>query len=369
MKEFFLEFLLSFDELFNQIVTIIAIAGGIMAIVFELKKPKEDKKKKWIYKCIIVVSILVIISTVIRDKITKVPSVVGRTYQDACNILSRYELGYNLVLDNGVYVVEQNPDAGTIVEKNTKVELYTEPIGNNPEVRAEWEKNLNVDFGNIAISFMDKDIILTDEGKTKACYGTIVDEYKVKYAYLLEEVSGVEYHDYIIEDGVMIFEHIPQGIEFELYVMLEGYELENTKVTISSQNMVEGTYSFKLSIIKTDMEMLLPTTFYVANSEDSTIMNVNYMSDIKLWVQWLDEPMWSGDYYTTEDGNFEYSILINKDRKIKVLILNPFGNGMDYECEVTLYAPKIGEVNPKDIIFLNSDGSCNVVNSVDYFGY
>lgn len=140
MKEFFLEFLLSFDELFNQIVTIIAIASGIIAIVFELKKPKEYKKKKWIYKCIIVVSILVIISAVIRDKITKVPSVVGRTYQDACNILSRYELGYNLVLDNGVYVVEQNPDAGTIVEKNTKVELYTEPIGNNPEVRAEWEK-------------------------------------------------------------------------------------------------------------------------------------------------------------------------------------------------------------------------------------
>lgn len=72
--------------------------------------------------------------------ITQVPDIVGKTYSDACNTLSNNDLSYNLVLDNGIYVMEQDPVAGTIVEKNSRVELVTEPIGNNAEVKRIWEE-------------------------------------------------------------------------------------------------------------------------------------------------------------------------------------------------------------------------------------
>lgn len=91
------------------------------------------------------------------------------------------------------------------------------------------------------------------------------------------------------------------------------------------------------------------------------------MPNVKLWVQWTEEIAWKGDYFTNVDGEFPYTILINKNQKIKVRILNPFDNGDDYECEVTLYAPKFGEPNPKDIIFLNKDGTCDVVSTEEYF--
>lgn len=182
--------------------------------------------------------------TVVRKNVTQVPNVVGKTYQDACNILSNNKLNYNLVLDNGVYVMEQDPVAGTIVETNFQIELMTEPIGNNPEVKHIWEQSLNGLYGNVAVTFKDTNIILDDAGKTVQCFGNVIENYTVKKAYLLEETVGAEYHDYILKDNEMVFKNIPQGIPFQLIVLLEGYEEARTEVTVSSQNMQEGTYHF-----------------------------------------------------------------------------------------------------------------------------
>jgi len=44
-----------------------------------------------------------------------------------------------------------------------------------------------------------------------------------------------------------------------------------------------------------------------------------------------------------------------------------FYNGVDYECEVTLYAPEFEKANPKDIIFLKEDGTCEVISADEYF--
>lgn len=192
---------------------------------------------------------------------------LDKTYSDACNILSNNDLSYNLVLDNGIYVMEQDPVAGTIVKRNSRVELVTEPIGNNAEVKRIWEESLDVSYGNIAVTFKDTNIILEDSGKTVQCYGNVLEDYTVKKAYLLEETVGVEYHDYILDDSVMIFKNIPQGIPFKLIVLLEGYEEASTEVTISSQNMEGGTYHFTWAMMSDHTETLLPTIFYVADSK------------------------------------------------------------------------------------------------------
>lgn len=365
MKETFLRAILTVDDTMNTVALILSLVSGILAIAAEFGI--RSKKHGWLIKLIIIVSILVVVCTLVRKNIAQVPNVVGKTYQDACSILSNSGLNYNLVLDNGVYVMEQEPVAETIVKRNFQVELMTEPIGNNPEVKRIWEESLGVTYGNVAITFRDTNIILEDSSGTVQCFGNILKDYTVKKAYLLEETVGVEYHDYILEDNVMVFKNIPKGISFELIVLLDGYEEAKTGVAISSQNAQDGTYRFTWAMMSDHTAQLLPTIFYVADGDKSTISNVKYLSDVQLWVQWPDETTWWGAYYTNREGKFPYAICINKDQKIRVQVNNPFGNGKEYECEVTLYTPKEGEANPKSIIFVKKNGTCNVVSTDKYF--
>lgn len=367
MKEIIYSFLLMLDEATNTGAMIISIVSGVIAIVVEIRKHKAEQKGSWIWKCIIIVSILVILGTITRKNLTEVPDVVGYTYEDAKGILVKYELKYNLVVDKGLYVVEQNPVARTPVRKGTKVELSTERNGNNAELRDGWKGSLNGGYGNVAITFKDMDIVLMDEGQTLECFGPQITNYNVERAFLVEETSGVEYHDYAIEDNIMIFKDIPKGITFKLYVLLSGYEAAETDVIISSQNTVKDTYSFTFGITKSNEDVRTPSTFYVANGNSSTIGKVDYMPEIKMWVMWPDNYAWRGDYFTDESGQFEYSIRINDDKKIKVQLFNPFGNGKDYECEVELRAAVVGEPVDSDIIFLNEDGSCEVIRESKYF--
>ena len=159
MKEMFLKAILAVDDTMNTVIMILAIVSGVLSIVAEFRNQSEKRKNSWVIKFIIIVSIGAIACTFVR---------------------------------NGVYVMEQNPAAGTIVEKNFQVELVTEPIGNNAEVKRIWEESLNVSYGNVAVTFKDTNIILEDAGKTVQCYGNVLKDYTVKKAYLLEKTVGVD---------------------------------------------------------------------------------------------------------------------------------------------------------------------------------
>lgn len=371
MQETIFKLLLTIDDVDNTVVLIISTVVGIISILQEihsLRDNEQRKKRRRLWSCILIVSILVIIGTITRKNLVTVPSVVGYTYEDAKHVLCNHELKYTLVVDKGLYVTEQSPIASTAVKKGTVVELTTKPIGNNPEVISAWEGYINAEYGRLAVRFKNQDIkLIGSKGDTINCFGYQISDFKVKEAYLLEEKSGVEYHNYSIEEGILLFENIPKGIEFTLYVLLDGYEEAETKVKLSSQNMVEDTFSFSWGMIRSDMETAYPTTFYVANAENSTAMNIDYLANAKLMVQWPYENYWYGDYATNEGGCFEYGILINKDQKIRVTVINPFNNGVDYECEVTLYVPVMGEPMNNDIIFLNKDGTCEVISESEYF--
>ncbi len=362
-----LRIILLIDENINTALTIFSTVGGILGIILGFVPRKTLKIKRWLLTVTIFICVIIFGTTIIRRNIVEVPDVVEKTYQDACNILSSKGLNYTLEVDNGIYVMEQNPAAGEIVKKNTQVELKTEPIGSNPEVINEWLKSLGGECGNISVTFRDSEIILEDNGITKECFGPIITDYEVRKAYLYQPDVGVEFHDYNIKNGIMTFENIPQGIEFELIVLLEGYEEAKIKVMISSQNKIDTTYSFTWGMVRSDADMRLPATFYVADASKSTVEDVRYMPDVDLWVQWPEEKAWRGNYKTDEEGKFQYSILTNKNQKIKVRIKNPFDNEVNYECEVTLYALEFGEAFVSDIIFLNQDGTCDVISTEEYF--
>lgn len=112
-----LRFLVSLDDMIGVAATIISVVSGIVAIVAEVRGGKEQRKRSWVWNGIIFVSILVIVAAIIKRNIVEVPDVVGYTYQDACHVLSSQELKYSLVVDNGLYVTEQTPLAGTVVKE------------------------------------------------------------------------------------------------------------------------------------------------------------------------------------------------------------------------------------------------------------
>ena len=374
MQELIYKILFYFDNTANNFFLVVSAVVGVLSLIKEIHvfsaknmDKGERKKKKIVWACLIVVSIIVASGTLIRKNLTEVPSVVGRTYENACNILSDCDLQYNLIANDGQYVTEQSIPAGTVVTQGTMIELTTDFIGNNADIRKLWEEQLNVEFGDLIVTFARTEIELVDSGKTVACFGPDIFDYEVKSAYLLDKESGVEYHDYVIEDGRMVFHDIPEGIKFNFYVLLDGFEEATTEVTLSSQNMLDGAYRFTWRLEDSNTAMRLPATFYVANGDTSKPEDVDYISNVELWIQWPYEEAWIGDYITDNKGSLEYAVFISNDTKIKVKILDPFNNNHDYECEVTLRKPVADEGINSDIVFLKEDGTCEVISESDYF--
>lgn len=375
MREIILDLLLRTDDTVNFMILLLSAITGVLSFLKEIhilsnegKRKKTKSPNKGVWACIFIVSLIVCMGALTRSKLTRVPDVVGKTYNDATHILSDHHLKYTLVVDNGLYIVEQIPSAGTPVLKGEKIELIAEPIGTNPEVREKWENSIHAEYGNVAVSFKDQEITLVGEdGETISCFGAKISDFKVAEAYLFESDSGVKYDDYNVENGALIFRRIPQGVNFTLYVRLEGYKEDDTEIMLSSQNMVEGTFSFSWGMEKINDSIVLPATFYVANASKSKMTDVEYMGNVKLWVRWPYSDSWRGDYYTNADGRFGNTILINKDCRIGVKIIDPFDNGKDYECGVNLYAMEMGKAIDNEIIFLNKDGNCEVISESEYF--
>ena len=134
MQETIYRFLMTVSDSVNTSITIISIVAWIisMAELF-LGWKKGEKHIVFVSVSVIVVAILVVGMTMTRRNLTEVPNVVKKTYQDACNILSSQDLNYTLVEDTGLYVTEQKPTAGTIVDKGTTVELMTEDFTSTSE--------------------------------------------------------------------------------------------------------------------------------------------------------------------------------------------------------------------------------------------
>lgn len=120
MQETIFKLLLTIDDVDNTVVLIISTVVGIISILQEihsLRDNEQRKKRRRLWSCILIVSILVIIGTITRKNLVTVPSVVGYTYEDAKHVLCNHELKYTLVVDKGLYVTEQSPIASTAVKK------------------------------------------------------------------------------------------------------------------------------------------------------------------------------------------------------------------------------------------------------------
>lgn len=126
----------------NFVITIISVVSGIVAIVEQIRKKRKDERGSWVLVCIVIVSIFFLAGSIMKNRLVKVPNVVGKTYNDACITLSRFGLNYDLTVNGkDMYVYEQGVEPGTIVNRGTKIILYTKRISSSEDVIDTYANN------------------------------------------------------------------------------------------------------------------------------------------------------------------------------------------------------------------------------------
>ena len=76
-----------------------------------------------------------------------------------------------------------------------------------------------------------------------------------------------------------------------------------------------------------------------------------------------------GPYAITQDGRIEGMILVNKDIPISILVTNPYGSNVDYNCSFDLKRTNIGEPMDDSVIVLESDGSCRILKESELYDW
>lgn len=361
-----LEMIYHLGELGDGILVWISAAGSLVAIISAVISKKHDEKKPvFIRIALAVLFLLVALVTFVGKNLVAVPDVVGYLYEDARHVLVESNLKYSVLVDNGIYVEAQEPEAGTIVAPGTTIKLTVGQTSCSEEAIAYFENEINAtDFGCIAIQFYEAQVKIMDGSNTIRCFGTDFSDFTVAETYLLQEDYGVKYCNYSIENGKLLFSDIPTGVEYTLYILLDGYEEAVCDgIMLSSINMVNDTFSLNLGLTKDDLEYMPATSFRVADASGK------FLSGVKLEVKFPWKDIWYGDYPSTEDGNFPYVFWLDQNQTVEVCVIDPLGNGQDYYCTVTLKKYQSGDIADDAVIIVSENGTCTVVDESTYFGY
>lgn len=370
-------FLYALGELGDGAIAWISTAASLLSIIgvfvkkHNIKNDTEEKRKNkntWKTIGLIVLAVsfsLVAFVTYVGQHLVEVPNVVGYLYEDARHVLVENNLKYSVLVDNGIYIESQNPEAGTIVAPGTTVKLIVNQTSSSEEAIAYFEDQINArEFGNLELQFYDAQIQVWDESGVIRCFGPDLNDFTVSEVYLLQEEYGVKYCEYSVESGKLQFSHIPVGIEYTLFVLLDGYEeAECCDIILSSANMTGNTFSLNLGLTKTSREYLPATSFRVADSAG------NFLSGVKFQIKFSWADMWYGDYVSNSDGSFPYVFWLSEEQSVSVCVVEPFKNAQDIYCSIMLNKFEVGSMADDAVIIIADDGTYKVVTESDYFGY
>ena len=356
-------FIYRLGNLGNGFITWASLAASLVTIIGIFVK--KNIKKTIVLGSLAVALIVVAVATYAGQNYVEVPNVVGYLYEDARQILVDKNLKYSVLVDNGIYVESQEPAAGRIVAPGTVITLTVADTSSSEEAIAYFENQINAtEFGNLELQFYDAFVQVRNEAGVIQCFGPDFYDFAVAEAYLLQEDYGIKYCEYSVKDGKLHFSDIPVGVEFTLYVLLDGYEeVECNDIILSSINMTDNTFSLNLGLTKTDREYMPATSFRIADEAENFVGGVNFQ------IKFSWEDMWFGDYVSNADGAFPYTFWLCEDQAVDVCIVEPFKNAQDIYCSVTLHKFSVGSIADDAIIIVADNGNCQVVTESDFFGY
>ncbi len=359
--------IISWLSIAASIVTVLGVWTNCIGVKRDKQTGAANNRKVTIYVWTFgaIISVILAVCSVVGNYLVCVPDVTGTLYEDARHVLIENRLKYSLLVDNGIHVISQTPEAGDIVVPGTVVVLTVEETKSSTEALQLFEKKMNVSQrGTLKVSFYETKAKLESGGDFIDCFGPSLKSFDVVDAYLQHEADVVKYCDYTIEDDALVFRNIPIGIEFTLCIQLSGYEaIQIETIQLTSLNTVNGVFNPKFGVTSLQSAFMPTTAFRVADARG------NFLRDVDIQIKWPWSDMWYGNYPTNKDGRFPYCIWCETDLILDVCIVNPLKDGSDRYCSVALSRWHNDSMVDDAIVFITQNGECTIISETDYYGY
>ena len=248
----------------DTIITIIALATSLWALVEAMLRVKNKKKKRFFCMlCIIAACIVVKImqyAQVKAEEYVEVPNLVEKVRDDACSILSGMGLEYSLDIEDGDFVKFQIPAAGQVVPVGTTVQLSMRYVhGGNPEELSDRNQkliqeveSLREQLNEIAVS---EEYIIKDGVGKELIVADVLD-----YHNLINELRSVLQGNY--------------SISLATYMKEAGYDVQGKKYAAIIDDFFDLSYAEQSVILS---QMFAPMGVY----EYSVATEYEYTADVE----------------------------------------------------------------------------------------
>lgn len=185
MEQAFLKLLLESKECIMALLTML----GIEDKTDDKKKSVKTRAKKTVAK---IGALILLLIAIIQYQYGVVPDVEGLEYKTASIILAESNFKGTLCVEDGKFVISQDPKAGSIIKKASKINLEFESIPAIKQTKKEIDDELENLYENLKSKIYDEEYILVDgQGKEIEVEKeldfrnliSILDRYKDKYYY------------------------------------------------------------------------------------------------------------------------------------------------------------------------------------------
>ena len=366
-----LDYIFSINDGIKIIISAIMSVIAVIDLISIFYRKGEQTKNATIsvkQKVIILVCLLLLIGMAALSYFcTRVPDVREKTYEDAVRILSDSGLRYSLDNNkNKMYIDSQDPNAGSIVRRNTKVSLTTKEVSSNPEVIKSIETKIAAEYTTFTANLFEQDIAYYDlDGNKEGCAGLPIENPVIEDAYLIMDEHNIKYDkDYKVEGNSLVFSNIPKGMKYTLHIELEGYsEIKDPTFLLGDVNdraTEDGRINNCRIATPKNNSQFMPVAGLRVFSEDGTPIE-----SAKVTIDWYRDGVGSV-LYTDKDGALPLTVNTDREITIPISVEYPADSGNTFKTEAQMRYDK--EQNP-DVIIVKRDGTFYKTNEKDYFGW
>lgn len=277
------------------VTIIITVVSAMAAVISIIQFIFSSRNKKIASSFTLLASVLLLILMIVGYSLVKVPKVVGSLYVDARAELRDVGLRYNVLEDKDQSIVKsQSIKGGTIVKKNTKIELV---LKDNPDVlekeKEEHKKEVldelrkkNTKFVDVSLVLLELKAQLVDEHNAPYMpVGVEIPSPVIKNIKLTNTEYNLEFTDYRlisgndpVYDNSYVLKDIPVG-EYNLEIEVDGYEHFSGSILVSNENLQYTTtdlYSSTINLYKIDAAALYSFTVHFVDSAYQNKMISSY---------------------------------------------------------------------------------------------
>lgn len=343
---------------------------GIVDIIMAINKFYKKRKTEGIVLVLIALITFACDAVIyVNDSVSIVPDLVACTYQEAEYKAGDLGLSIEVIDGHGQYVKSQNLTPGEPCQKGDVIQLELEEYRSSKEAIATFEEEVGGEYTDIVCQLRETEIKLLDDNLTVLeQFGYNLSSVHIIEAYLACEKHGIRYVDYEYENGVIIFKHVPINAEYVFVIKAEGYEEEKYYMEPSKRKLLPdlSDYTYYITLDPEGRSFEMGSTIFFVNE------NKEFLPGFEFSIEWLTGQVMNDGlpdyraYNADASGRVPFLCYVYDDYRIRVSYTSHEGYHFELENEIVL-----GKASNEDTldyyIMVNSDGTMNVLNSVEFW--